>query len=173
MNVLKYRLLQHILKHISTVQELKKDSSDECTGRSRAGLTGKIHALLNEKGKILRFTVTKGNVNDCTQAINLLNSVIRKGIYILGDKAYDTDNIIDYIIERSAYAVIPSRGNRKIQREYNKEIYIDRNVIERFFNKLKNFRRGSARYDKLVLSFMSFVQLAAIFILIPKFPNIA
>ena len=100
-----------------------------------------------------------------------MDSAIRKGIYILGDKAYDTDNIVNDIIERSAYAVIPSRKNRKIQREYNKEIYKDRNIIERFFNRLKNFRRIATRYDKLVLSFISFVQLAAVLIMIPKFPN--
>ncbi len=127
--------------------------------------------MLNENSKILRFSVTKGSINDCTEAENLLNSVIRKGMYLLGDKAYDTNTIINYIIEKSAYAVIPSRKNRKVQREYNKEIYKDRNKIERFFNRLKNFRRIATRYDKLVLSFLSFVQLAAVLIMIPKFPN--
>jgi len=127
--------------------------------------------LLNEKSRILRFIITKGSVNDCTQAENLLDSVIRKGMHILGDKAYDTDNIINYIIERAASAVIPSRKNRKIQREYNKEIYKDHNIIERFFNRLKNFRRIATRYDKLVLSFIFFVQLAAVLIMIPKFPD--
>ncbi len=92
-------------------------------------------------------------------------------MYILGDKAYDTDTIINYIIERGAYVVIPSRKNRKIQREYNKEVYKARNRVERFFNRLKNFRRIATRYNKLVLSFISFVQLAAVFIMIPKFPN--
>lgn len=127
--------------------------------------------MVNEKSKILRFIITEGNTNDSTQVENLLDSVIRKEIYILGDKAYDTDNIINYIIERAAFAVIPSRKNRKIQREYNKEIYKDRNIIERFFNRLKNFRRVATRYDKLVSSFISFVQLAAVFIMIPKFPD--
>lgn len=127
--------------------------------------------MVNEKSRILRFSITEGSVNDCTQAANLLDSVIRKGIYILGDKAYDSDDIVNYIIERTACAVIPSRKNLKIQREYNKEIYKDRNIIERFFNRLKNFRRIATRYDKLVLSFISFVQLVAVLIMIPKFPN--
>lgn len=142
-----------------------------CIGRSRAGLTSKIHALVNENRKILDFVVTEGSVNDCTQAENLLDSVIRKGMYILGDKAYDTDNIVNYIIEKAACAVIPSRKNRKIQREYDKKIYKDRNITERFFNRLKNFRRISTRYDKLVSSFISFIQLASVFIIIPKFPD--
>ncbi len=127
--------------------------------------------FLNEKSKIVRFIVTNGSVNDCTQAENLFNGVVRRGIYVLGDKAYDTDSIVNYIIERAASVVIPSRKNHKTQREYDKEIYKDRNIIERFFNRLKNFRRVSTRYDKLVLSFISFIQLASIFIMIPKFPD--
>lgn len=145
--------------------------SEECIGRSRGGLTSKIHVLLNEESRILRFIVTKGNENDCTQTKNLLSSTIREGMYILGDRAYDTDNIVNYIMEREAYAVIPSRKNRKVQRKYYEEIYKNRNRIERFFNRLKNFRRIATRYDKLVLSFISFIQLAAILIMIPKFSD--
>lgn len=129
---------------------------------------------MNEESRILRFIVTKGNENDCTQTKNLLASTIREGMYILGDRAYDTDNIVNYIMEREAYAVIPSRKNRKVQREYYEEIYKNRNRIERFFNRLKNFRRIATRYDKLVLSFISFIsfiQLAAILIMIPKFSD--
>lgn len=126
---------------------------------------------MNEESRILRFIVTKGNENDCTQTKNLLSSTIREGMYILGDRAYDTDNIVNYIMEREAYAVIPSRKNRKVQREYYEEIYKNRNRIERFFNRLKNFRRIATRYDKLVLSFISFIQLAAILIMIPKFSD--
>lgn len=92
-------------------------------------------------------------------------------MYILGDRAYDTDNIVNYIMEREAYAVIPSRKSRKVKRKYYEEIYKNRNKIERFFNRLKNFRRIATRYDKLVLSFISFIQLAAILIMIPKFSD--
>lgn len=129
---------------------------------------------MNEESRILRFIITKGNENDCTQTKNLLASTIREGMYILGDRAYDTDNIVNYIMEREAYAVIPSRKNRKVQRKYYEEIYKNRNRIERFFNRLKNFRRIATRYDKLVLSFISFIsfiQLAAILIMIPKFSD--
>ena len=74
--------------------------------------------MLNEESRILRFIVTKGNENDCTQTKNLLASTIREGMYILGDRAYDTDNIVNYIMEREAYAVIPSRKSRKVKRKY-------------------------------------------------------
>jgi len=132
-------------------------------------LTSKIHVLSNEAGRIIKFNVTKGSVNDCTQTEMLFDFVLHKGVYVLGDKAYDTDKIIDYINEESAFAVIPSRKNRRIIREYDKEIYKNRSQAERFFNKLKNFRRISTRYDKLVSSFISFVQLAFVLIIIPKF----
>jgi len=68
--------------------------------------------------------------------------------------------------------VIPPKKNRKVQREYDKETYKNRNQVERFFNRLKNFRRVATRYDKLVSSFLAFVQLATTLILIPKFPEI-
>ncbi len=68
--------------------------------------------------------------------------------------------------------MIPPRKNRTEQREYNKDIYKNRNQIERFFNRLKQFRRIATRYDKLLFSFLSLVQLAVVFITIPKFPLI-
>ncbi len=68
--------------------------------------------------------------------------------------------------------MILPRKNRKEQREYNKDIYKNRNQIERFFNRLKQFRRIATRYDKLLFSFLLLVQLAVVFITIPKFPLI-
>lgn len=159
----------YIKAHQHSAGAKKRYSAQECIGKSCGGLTSKIHSLTNENGKVIRFLVTQGNINDCTQFENLIESVLHKGVYVLGDKAYDTDNIINYIAQKAASAVIPPRKNRKEKREYNKEVYKNRNQIERFFNKLKNFRRVSTRYDKLVSSFISFVQLAAVFIIIPKF----
>jgi len=68
--------------------------------------------------------------------------------------------------------MVPPRKNRKEQREYDKSIYKNRNQIERFFNRLKQFRRIATRYDKLLFSFLSLVQLAVALITIPKFPSI-
>lgn len=77
-----------------------------------------------------------------------------------------------YIEKNKGIAVIPPRKNRKDQKEYDKNIYKNRNQIEHFFNRLKQFRRIATRYDKLLSSFLSFVQLAIVFITIPKFPLI-
>ena len=93
-------------------------------------------------------------------------------MYVLGDKAFDSEQILKYIEKNRAITVIPPRKNRKEQREYDKSIYKNRNQIERFFNRLKQFKRIATRYDKLLFSFLSLVQLAVALITIPKFPSI-
>ena len=93
-------------------------------------------------------------------------------MYVLGDKAFDSEQILKYIEKNRAITVVPPRKNRKEQREYDKSIYKNRNQIERFFNRLKQFKRIATRYDKLLFSFLSLVQLAVALITIPKFPSI-
>ncbi|PWJ87674.1 DDE family transposase [Mesorhizobium loti] len=66
------------------------------------------------------------------------------------------------IAQTGAEIVIPPKRNRKVQRHYDAHLYKERNLIERFFNKLKQFRRVATRYDKLLANFMGFVKLAAI-----------
>lgn len=82
----------------------------------------------------------------------------------IGDKSYDADPLEEKIIEQGGEVVIPPRRHRKTPRAYDKELYKQRNRIERFFNKLKQFRRVATRYDKLLANFMGFVKLAAIVI---------
>lgn len=82
------------------------------------------------------------------------------------DRAYDADRLMDAILEVDAEPVIPPRRHRKHQHAYDKALYKERNVIERFFNKLKQFRRVATRYDKLLNNFMGFVKIAAIAILL-------
>ena len=80
----------------------------------------------------------------------------------IGDKGYDADHLVDRIVEAGTEVVIPPKRNRKVQRPYDTDLYKERNRIERFFNKLKQFRRVATRYDKLLANFMGFVKLAAI-----------
>ena len=81
---------------------------------------------------------------------------------MIADKGYDADHLADRIAENGAQVVIPPKRNRKVQRPYDAELYKERNRIERFFTKLKQFRRVATRYDKLLANFMGFVKLAAI-----------
>lgn len=82
--------------------------------------------------------------------------------YVLADKAYDTDKLFQSVRDFGGEPVIPPRRHRKIQHDYDKDLYKERNLIERFFGKLKEFRRVATRYDKLLQNFMGFVKLAAI-----------
>jgi putative transposase len=66
------------------------------------------------------------------------------------------------IAESGVEVVIPPKRNRNVQRAYDVDLYKERNRIERFFNKLKQFRRVATRYDKLLANFLGFVKLAAI-----------
>lgn len=99
------------------------------------------------------FRVTGGQVNDCTQAIDLLGE--RKAEWVLADKGYDSQAILDHIEAMGAVAVVPSKSNRKQQRTHDKELYRKRNRIERCFSRLKHFRRCATRYEKLKQNFKS------------------
>ncbi len=104
------------------------------------------------------FIVTAGQANDCTQAIPLLGA--RQTAKVLADKGYDTDAILEHIASIGAVAVIPPKANRKVQRDYDKELYKQRNRIERCFAKLKQFRRFATRYEKNKENFFALVALA-------------
>ena len=116
--------------------------------------TSKIHAVTDENGKVMCIFIIVGNIYDSTQAEKLLHNTIDEGVYVIGDKAFDSEQIVNYIEKNRGICVIPPRKNRKEQREYNKDIYKSRNQIERFFNQLKQFRRIATRYDKLLFSFL-------------------
>jgi transposase len=131
-------------------------------GRSRGGLTTKIHALVNENGLPLRYLLTPGQAHDAPPAKILLNS-LQPGQVVLADKAYDADWIRELIWEQGAEAVIPSKSNRKLPKTFDKALYKNRNLIERFFGRIKrSFRRIATRYDKTSRNFMAFINLATL-----------
>jgi putative transposase len=104
--------------------------------------------------------VGPGQENDAKRSAELVDGL--KADAVLGDKGYDSNALRDKIKAQGGQAVIPPRRNRKVQIEYDKILYKERNAIERFFNKLKHFRRVATRYDKLLANFKGFVTLAAI-----------
>ena len=108
------------------------------------------------------FLLSAGNVDDCTEAVPLLKKLPGlKGCNVLGDKAYGTKEIREYLHRESAEYTIPPKVNTKQPWPFDKETYKRRNVVERFFNRLKEFRRAETRYDKRDDSFMAFVLAAA------------
>jgi len=140
----------------------KRGQQLQALGRSRGGLSTKIHAACDSHGNPVRFILTSGSCADYDCALSLLEGLSAE--VVIADKGYDSDRIVAAIGHMGAQAVIPPRCHRLTPRSYDRHLYKERNLIERMFNRLKNFRRVSTRYDKTALSFLSFLQLAAIYL---------
>ena len=113
-------------------------------------------------GTPIRFKLSGGEEADCSWAIPALTD--SEFGPPLGAKGYDTAEILDFLKQRGATACIPPKSNRKVQRQYDKQLYKERNLVERFFNKLKQFRRLATRYEKTARNFQAMLTLAAIVI---------
>jgi transposase len=125
-------------------------------------LSTKIHATCDSHGNPLRFILTAGSCADYDSALALLEGLAAE--VVIADKGYDANYIVEAIRQKGAEAVIPPRRHRLALRGYDEYLYKERNLIERMFNQLKNFRRISTRYDKTALSFLSFLHLAGIYL---------
>ncbi len=130
-------------------------------GRSRGGLTTKIHALVDANGLPVRLSLTPGQAWDGEAAMDLLNA-LPENATVLADKAYDADAIRDLINGQGAWANIPPKSNRKNPISFSPYLYRARNLVERFFSKIKHFRRIATRYDKLAENYMAMIKLASI-----------
>ncbi len=138
----------------------KRGQKNQALGRSRGGFTTKIHALCDALGNPVRFILTGGERHDCTQALALIEGL--KPEAVLADKGYDADYIVEAVKNMDAMAVIPPKSNRILQRVYDRDLYKERNLIERMFGKLKQFRRVATRYEKTKIAFMGFLHIASI-----------
>ena len=115
-------------------------------------------------GNPLRFVLTPGQRNDITQAKGLLGSY--KAEAVVADRGYDADWLVEQIKAAGAEPVIPPKANRTEQRDYDANLYADRNKIERLFNRLKHYRRVATRYEKLGRNYLSMVYVASIMTLL-------
>jgi len=138
----------------------KKGGPDSCLGRSRGGLTTKIHVVVDAQGLPIRLGLSAGQTHDGQIADRLLDRLGPRTI-VLADKAYDADRIRTLIEEQGATPNIPPKSNRRWKPCFSKALYRERNLIERFFSKLKHFHRIATRYDKLAANFLAMVQLAS------------
>jgi transposase len=128
-------------------------------------LTTKIHVTCDALGNPIGFILTPGQAHDLQGADVLLPQV--QAHTILADKAYDADLRVLLPLETAGkIAVIPPKSNRKIQREYDKELYKERHLIENFFLKLKQYRAIATRYDKTDKNFLAAIYAAASIILL-------
>jgi transposase len=119
-----------------------------------------VHARVDAQGAPRQLEITPGNYHDNSSAEVLLDGI--EAGAVIGDKAYDADWIIDLIESQGMLAVIPSTAMRKEQRDIDKELYKERNVVERFFNRIKHYRGLATRYEKTVESYLAMLLLACI-----------
>lgn len=146
---------------------IKGTQDEEVLGRSRGGFTTKVHARCDVKGRPLGFTLTTGQAHDSQAFPSLLRLVGDRVKAMLADKEYDADAIRDDLLAEEIEPVIPPKANRKAAIYYDRDLYKQRNQIERMFNKLKNWRRVATRYDKTAESFLGFISIAAIKLWMP------
>ncbi len=124
-------------------------------------MSTKIHALVDALGNPVAFSLSGGQAHDLTGADDLLPGM--QADLLIADKAYDADErVVSMLADRDKAAIIPPKANRKIKRDYDRDIYEARHLIENFFAKLKQFRTIATRYDKTARNFLAGIHLAAV-----------
>jgi transposase len=124
-------------------------------------LSTKINALVGQHGLPVRLALTAGQAHDKHAVAELLRAVA-PGSDVVADRGYDNPDVLAEIKAADAFAHIPTTSRKRVQRSVHPELYRQRNLIERCFNRLKHFRRVATRYDKLAQNYLSAVALAAI-----------
>lgn len=117
-------------------------------GRSRGDLISKINALVDAEGRPVTLHLTAGQVNDSIEAEVLLVRSLDCGSTLLADKGYDNNPNRAMAEKHKAWANIPSRSNQKGAFPFSTCVSRQRNLAERFFNKIKHFRGIATLYDK-------------------------
>lgn len=158
------------------------EPADHALGRSRGGWTSKLHLIVDGRGLPLSIVLTSGNVNDTSMLAQALAeiSIPRSGSgrprsrpeRLLGDKGYSSRANRALLARRGIAVTIPERSDQRANRArrgsaggrpyaFDHEIYKRRNVVERAFNKLKQWRGIAARYDKKALNYRAGIVLAS------------
>ena len=137
---------------------------EQALGRSRGGFGTKAHVACNGLGQPVEFVVTAGQESDIGQAETLLAGHAPEAV--VADKGYDKKAFVERIEGRGAKAVIPTQKGRAEQREIDRHVYRERNVVERFWAQAKQFRRVATRYEKKAVNFLAFVQVAAMMVML-------
>jgi len=140
-------------------------------GRSRGGLTTKIHALVDAEGRPIALKLTEGQAHDGRSAADMLETV-GQGDILLADRAYDSDELREWLAGHGAWGNIRPMPNRVKPQTFSAWLYRLRNLVERFFNKLKHFRAVATRYDKRDDNYLASVQLASIRIWLRSYESV-
>jgi len=130
-------------------------------GRSRGGLTTKIHALVDAHGLPIALKLTEGQAHDGRSAADMLGG-LSSGQILLADRAYDSNALRDAMTAQGAWANIKPTSRRIDPPAFSPFLYRYRNLVERFFSKLKHYRAVATRYEKHAANYLAVVKLAAI-----------
>lgn len=125
-------------------------------------MSTKVHAAVDRRGRLLRLVLTPGQKGDCPQARTLLSG-LEPGVvgHVIADAAYDSDDLREHVGQLRAGCCIRPNPTRKRKKRYDRQRYKHRNVIERFFCRIRRCRRVATRYEKKALNFAGFLYLAA------------
>jgi transposase len=141
-------------------------------GRSRGGLTTKIHALVDANGLPIALKLTPGQAHDGRSAADMLEG-IGEDQTLLADRAYDSDALRQGLAARGAWANVKPMPNRKNVPAFSPFLYRYRNLVERFFNKLKHFRAVATRFEKHAGNYLALIKLAAIRIWLRAYESVS
>ena len=140
-------------------------------GRSRGGLTTKIHALVDAEGRPVALSLSPGQAYDGHAAMDLLDR-LKPGQILLADRAYDADALRAAVAGRGAWACIPPMPQRRDKPSFSPFLYRYRNLVERFFSKIKHFRAIATRFEKHAENYLALVKLAAIRIWLRNYESV-
>ena len=129
-------------------------------GRSRGGLTTKIHALVDANGNPIALKLTKGQAHDGKSASDMLDE-LGAGQILLADRAYDSDALRKRLADRGAWANVKPMPGRVNIPAFSPFLYRYRNLVERFFSKIKHFRAVATRFEKHDANYLAVVKLVA------------
>ena len=141
-------------------------------GRSRGGLTTKIHALVDANGLPVALKLTPGQAHDGRSAADMLDG-LSEGQILLADRAYDSNALRETMNKRGAWACIKPMPGRLDPPAFSSFLYRYRNLVERFFNKLKHFRAIATRFEKRPENYLALVKLAAIKIWLRNYESVS
>ncbi len=140
-------------------------------GRSRGGLTTRIHALVDAHGLPVRLKITPGQAHDGRSATDMLDDLGGCETF-LADRAYDSDALRANLTSRGIFANIRAMPNRVHAQPFSKFLYRDRNAVERFFSKIKHYRAIATRYEKHPENYLALIKLASIRICLKAYESV-
>ena len=133
----------------------------QAIGRTKGGLNTKLCALVEGHGRLMAAVLAPGQIYEVEAAAPLLDAL--KNVMLVGDKGFDTDALRQNLLAQGCLASIPPRSGRRAPAWYHRDFYRQRYKVENFFQRIKVYKRISTRYDKLALTFLNFILVAAVF----------